>query len=83
MIKILSGAVSDAEDDIFQLEGRFERLVHFWVLVCKSFTRNRCPIRAAALSYSSLLALIPLLAGHQRHQQPVEAGGRGENLPGD
>ncbi|HZI31912.1 MAG TPA: YihY/virulence factor BrkB family protein, partial [Candidatus Binatia bacterium] len=62
LIKILSGAVSDAEDDIFQLEGRFERLVHFWVLVCKSFTRNRCPIRAAALSYSSLLALIPLLA---------------------
>ena len=24
--------------------------------------RNRCPVRAAALSYTSLLALIPLLA---------------------
>jgi len=62
LIKILSGAVSDAEDEIYELEGNVERFAHFWVLVCKSFTRNRCPIRAAALSYSSLLALIPLLA---------------------
>ncbi len=62
LIKILSGAVSDAEDEIYELEGKVERFAHFWVLVCKSFTRNRCPIRAAALSYSSLLALIPLLA---------------------
>ena len=62
LIKIVSGAVSDAEDEFFQIEGRLERFTHFCVLVCKSFNRNRCPIRAAALSYSSLLALIPLLA---------------------
>jgi membrane protein len=32
------------------------------VLVIKSFIRNRCPIRASALSFSTLLALIPMLA---------------------
>lgn len=62
LIKILSGAVSEVEDDFFELEGRFERFVHFWAQTLRQFNRNRCPIRAAALSYSSLLALIPLLA---------------------
>jgi membrane protein len=42
--------------------GRVERFVHFWVSVGKSFARNRCPVRAAALSYSTLLAFVPLLA---------------------
>jgi membrane protein len=41
---------------------RLQRRVHFWVLVSKSFVRNRCPVRAAALSYTTLLALVPLLA---------------------
>jgi membrane protein len=41
---------------------RLERFAHFWVLVGKSFAHNRCPVRAAALSYTTLLALIPLLA---------------------
>jgi membrane protein len=41
---------------------RLERFVHFWGLVGTSFVRNRCPVRAAALSYTTLLALIPLLA---------------------
>ncbi|MBU6409025.1 MAG: YihY family inner membrane protein [Verrucomicrobia bacterium] len=41
---------------------RLDRFAHFWVLVGKSFARNRCPVRAAALSYTTLLALIPLLA---------------------
>src|SRR5215813_7146000 len=41
---------------------RVHKIVHFWVLVCKSFTRNRCPVRASALAYASLLALIPMLA---------------------
>src|SRR5438874_3134588 len=41
---------------------RLHKLVHFWVLVWKSFTRNRCPARASALAYASLLALIPMLA---------------------
>jgi len=38
------------------------RCAHFWLLVGKSFNRNRCPVRASALAYTTLLALIPLLA---------------------
>lgn len=38
------------------------RFVHFWIVVGRSFVRNRCPIRASALSYTTLLALVPLLA---------------------
>lgn len=34
----------------------------FVYLVVRGFTENRCPVRAAALSYTTLLALIPLLA---------------------
>ncbi len=41
---------------------RLHKFGHFWVLVWKSFTRNRCPVRAAGLAYASLLALIPMLA---------------------
>jgi len=41
---------------------RLRRFLHFWVLVLKSFNRNRCPIRASALSFLTLLALIPVLA---------------------
>src|ERR1051325_6348261 len=41
---------------------RLYKFAHFWVLVWKSFVRNRCPIRASALSFTTLLALIPLLA---------------------
>src|SRR6266508_1649256 len=40
----------------------FRKFVHFWVLVGKSFIRNRCPVRASALAYTTLLALIPMLA---------------------
>jgi membrane protein len=36
--------------------------IHFWLLVFKSFVRNRCPVRAAALAYTTLLAIIPVLA---------------------
>lgn len=42
--------------------GRLEHFVHFWIFVGKSFVQNRCLIRASALSYTTLLALIPLLA---------------------
>jgi len=62
LIKILTGALADAEDEIFQLDGRLERLVHFWALVIRQFIRHRCLARAAGLSYSTLLALIPLIA---------------------
>src|SRR5438128_10969797 len=41
---------------------RLHKFLHFWVLVVRSFVRNRCPIRASALSYTTLLALIPMLA---------------------
>src|SRR5690242_8654530 len=41
---------------------RWGRFVHFWVMVWRSFVRNRCPIRASALAYATLLALIPMLA---------------------
>src|SRR5450631_941525 len=58
LIKILSGVQTGAEHEF----NRLERFAHFCVLVWKSFVRNRCPVRAAALSYSSLLALIPMLA---------------------
>jgi membrane protein len=60
LVKILNGAVADA-DEIFQLDGRLERFVHFWALVTRQFIRQRCLVRASALSYSTLLALIPLL----------------------
>src|SRR5208282_2241080 len=57
-VKILVGVQTGAEAEF----NRLERFAHFWVLVAKSFARNRCPVRAAALSYTTLLALIPLLA---------------------
>ncbi len=41
---------------------RWQRFAHFWVLVGKSFARNRCPVRASALAYATALALIPMLA---------------------
>ncbi len=41
---------------------RWHKFVHFWVLVWRSFVRNRCPVRASALAYATLLALIPMLA---------------------
>ena len=41
---------------------RLHRFAHFWLLVGKSFVRNRCPVRASALAYTTLLALIPMLA---------------------
>jgi len=65
LVKILSGLRTEAEEEWLHAESelnRLERFAHFWVLVGKSFARNRCPVRAAALSYTSLLALIPLLA---------------------
>jgi len=52
-------------DERFQAEeelSRVHKFLHFWVLVVKSFNRNRCPIRASALSFTTLLALIPILA---------------------
>jgi membrane protein len=36
--------------------------LQFLLLVWRGFAENRCPIRAAALSYATLLAVVPLLA---------------------
>ncbi len=58
LIKILTGVYGGAESEL----SRLERFAHLWALVIRSFVRNRCPVRAAALSYTTLLALIPLLA---------------------
>ena len=60
VFKILAGAVVDA-DEMPQPEGRLERFVHFLALAIRHFIRHRCLVRASALSYSTLLALIPLL----------------------
>ncbi|HEX5218162.1 MAG TPA: YhjD/YihY/BrkB family envelope integrity protein [Verrucomicrobiae bacterium] len=65
LIRIAKGALGTGKDDIFSLEAsltRFEKFVHFWVLVGQSFVRNRCPVRASALSYTTMLAMIPMLA---------------------
>lgn len=58
LAKILTGIHTGAEGEL----SRLERFAHFGALAVRSFVRNRCPVRAAALSYTSLLALIPLLA---------------------
>ena len=58
LLNIFSGA----DADYYQPEGRLERAAHFWTLVARQFVRHRCLVRASALSFSTLLALIPCLA---------------------
>ena len=41
---------------------RWQRFARFWIVVGRSFARNRCPVRASALAYATVLALIPMLA---------------------
>ena len=65
LLKILSDIRAGTVGEWHRAESEFsrlERFVHFCVLLWTSFVRNRCPVRAAALSYTALLALIPLLA---------------------
>src|SRR5437660_12310005 len=45
-----------------QSASRLQRVAHFWLLVFKSFSRNKGPLRATALAYTTLLGLVPLLA---------------------
>ena len=54
--------IATGGENEISLAGRREHFIHFWFFVGKSFVQNRCLVRAAALSYTSLLALIPLLA---------------------
>ncbi len=58
LIKILTDVYIGGEAEL----SRLERFAHFCALVVRSFVRNRCFVRASALSYTTLLALIPLLA---------------------
>jgi len=44
-----------------QLTG-LQQFVHFWILIAQSFIKNRLPVRAASLSYTTLLALVPMMA---------------------
>jgi len=65
LTRIVTGAFGTGKDDVLSLEAsltKFEKFVHFWVLVWQSFVRNRCPVRASALSYTTMLAVIPVLA---------------------
>ena len=41
---------------------KWRRIAHFWFMVGRSFQCNRAPVRASALAYTTLLALIPILA---------------------
>jgi membrane protein len=63
IIRILTGQRLEV-DDPFLLEAslsKLEKFAHFSVLLCGSFVRNRCLARAAAMSYTTLLAMIPML----------------------
>jgi membrane protein len=59
--KICTGTNSGGCEELLQLEGRLEKVVHFWMLVIRNFIKNRCLVRASALAFTSLLSLIPLL----------------------
>src|SRR5689334_668587 len=65
MRRLRDSAVSLFDESVISEGGqvsRWRRFVHFWVMVWRSFTRNRCPVRASALAYATLLTLIPMLA---------------------
>jgi membrane protein len=65
LVQIITGRRGAEDEDVFSLESglsSLEKFAHFWVLVVRSFVRNRCPVRASALSYTTLLALVPMLA---------------------
>ncbi len=54
--------IAVGEEKEVTLAGRLEHFTHFCFYVGQSFVQNRCLVRASALSYTTLLALIPLLA---------------------
>ena len=54
--------IATGEENEISVAGRLEHFIHFWFFVGRSFVQNRCLVRASALSYTTLLALIPLLA---------------------
>ncbi|HTI68790.1 MAG TPA: YhjD/YihY/BrkB family envelope integrity protein [Candidatus Limnocylindria bacterium] len=53
------------DDEVFDESkppNRLQRISHFWSLVWRFFWANRCHVRASALAYTTLLAMVPLLA---------------------
>jgi len=58
---VLGGKGPRWRDDTRKMT-RLHRFIHFCVLLTRTFIRNRCPVRASALAYTTLLALVPLLA---------------------
>ncbi len=67
-LKRLHAAAREALDEralerqVAEDRSRFHHVLHFWVLVGRSFVRNKCPVRASSLAYTSLLAIVPMLA---------------------
>lgn len=66
LIQRLQAAARELLDEpALAVKGRLsalQRFAHFWVIVVRSFIQNRCPLRASALSYITLLSLVPMLA---------------------
>jgi membrane protein len=63
--RLLHEAMSLWDDSALRSQpelSKLQKFVHFWVLVARSFSRNRCPVRASGLAYVTLLALVPMLA---------------------
>ncbi len=52
----------DPVDFLENSGGRWRALLRFSIRVVQNFIRNQCPLWASALTYSSLLAFIPMLA---------------------
>lgn len=62
MLDEIRAVTFDEEPGELAGSSRWRAWMRFWVQVGKDFARNRCPVRASALAYSSLLAFIPLFA---------------------
>ena len=54
--------VQEVDSGKIATSSRLRRFAHFAQFVAKSFQRNQCPVRASALAYTTLLALVPVLA---------------------
>ncbi|HVM62062.1 MAG TPA: YihY/virulence factor BrkB family protein [Verrucomicrobiae bacterium] len=59
--QFFEGSLAESADT-HPVRHRLRTAVNFIVLVVRGFIQNRCPLRAAALCYTTLLALVPLLA---------------------
>src|SRR3954452_5796463 len=52
----------DIEPEGAAASTKIQRFAQFWLLAIKSFYRNKGPLRATALAYTTLFSLVPLLA---------------------